>query len=94
MGKAACNLALGKVLAEVVHSIALAAVDGHAIALQHADPATEFEELRAGVADTRAVVAPKIRDGLVMRPRLADQPHHFDVAPLYHWSRTSELEVS
>jgi len=58
MGRPAGNLALGEVLVAVVSRLELATVGGDAIALQCADPAAEFDELSAGLADGRAVIAP------------------------------------
>lgn len=37
--------------------------------------------MRADLADARAVVAPEVRDGLVIRHQLAGQPHDLDIAP-------------
>ena len=56
------------------------AIAYHAIALQHADPATEFDELCAGSADGGTVVTPEIRDGLVVGHQPTGQPHQLDIA--------------
>jgi hypothetical protein len=73
-GKEGCPASVG------IHGLELAAVDGNAIALQCADPAAELDELRADLADARAVVAPEVRDGLVIRHQLAGKPHDLDIA--------------
>lgn len=80
MGDAAGDLAFGEVPVAVVHGFELAAVDGHAIALQRADPAAKLDELRADLADACTVVVPEVSDGLVIRHQLAGQPHDFDIA--------------
>lgn len=64
--KPAGDLALGEVAVAVVERLELAPVDGNAVALQHADPAAELDELRAGLADGNGVVAPEVGDGLVV----------------------------
>ena len=64
MGDAAGDLALGEVPVAVIHGLELASVDGHATALQRADPAAKLDELRADLADAHAVVAPEISNGL------------------------------
>jgi hypothetical protein len=69
VGEAVGDLALGEVAVAVVHRLELAAVDRDAGAPQHADPTAELDELRAGLADGRAIVAPEIGDGLVVGAR-------------------------
>jgi hypothetical protein len=81
VGEAVGDLALGEVAVAVVHRLELAAVDRDAGAPQHADPTAELDELRAGLADGRAIVAPEIGDGLVVGREAPCQPHQLDVAP-------------
>ena len=78
--QAAGDLALGEFAIPIVHRLELAAVDGHALALGQADPAAKLDKLRADLADAYAVVAPEIRDGLVIRHQFAGQPHDLDIA--------------
>jgi hypothetical protein len=51
MRKAAGDLALGEGLVAVVDRLELAAIDRHAFAFQRADPAAQFHELCAGLAN-------------------------------------------
>jgi len=67
MRKAAGDLALGEVLVAVIDRLELTAVDGHAVALQRADPAAQLHELRASLANGPTVIAPEIRNRLVVR---------------------------
>jgi len=66
MGKAAGNLALGKISVSVVHGLQLATVNGYDLALQHSDPAAEIHKLRLGLAARWVIVPSEIRDGLVI----------------------------
>ncbi len=66
MRQAAGDLRLGEVAIAIVDGLELAAVDGNAVAPQHADPTAELHELGTGPANGRAVPAPEIGDGLVV----------------------------
>lgn len=79
MRQAAGDLSLGEVPVAIVQLAA--AVDGNAVALQHADPAAQLHELRADLADGTAVRTPELRDGLVVGRQASCQPHHLDIAP-------------
>lgn len=81
MRKTVGDLALGEVLVAVVDRLELTAIDGHAVALQRADPAAEFYELRAGLANGSTIHSHEIRNGLVIRHQPPEQAHYLDIAP-------------
>ena len=64
-----------------INRLELASVDRDAVALQRADPTAQLPELRTGLADGSAVIAPEIRNRLVIRRQPPEQPHHLDIAP-------------
>lgn len=83
MGEAVGDLVLREVPVTVVDGLEFAAIDGNAIALQHADPAAKLHELRAGPADRAAIRAAEFGDGLVIWCQSAGQPHQLDIAPRF-----------
>jgi hypothetical protein len=74
------DLAFGVVPVPVVDRLELAAVNGHAIPLERADPAAKFHEPRIGPADTGAAVRPKVGNRLVIGDQPTGQLHNFHVA--------------
>ncbi len=89
-GEIAGDLALGEVAITVIDRLELTAVDSHAIALQHTDPAAKLDKLSAGPADGGTVVTPEIRDGLVVGHQPTGQPHISTLRPVSRSSRRLE----
>ncbi len=58
MCQAARDFARGEVPVTIMNRFEPAAIDGHDPALKHANPATEFDELRTCFRDRRAILAP------------------------------------
>src|SRR3546814_2199582 len=63
----------------VVDGLELAPVDGHDGPREQVELATQHDKLRAGRADSRAVVATEVGDRLTVGHQPAGQPHQLNV---------------
>ena len=86
-----------EVLVAVVDGLELAPVDRHDSPGEQVELATQHDELRAGRADRRPIVAAKVGDRLEVRHQAAGQPHQLDVAlglPFEPPARLDAIEIA
>ena len=86
-----------EVLVTGVDRLELAAVDRHHSPGEQVEMAAQHDELCAGLADRRPVVAAEIRDRLEVRHQPAGQPHQLDTAlglPFEPTARLDAIEIA
>ena len=86
-----------EVLVAGVHRLELAPVDGHDSPGEKVELTTQHDELRAGRANRRPVVAAEVGDRLEVRHQPAGQPHQLDVAlglPFEPAARLDAIEIT
>ena len=86
-----------EVLVAVVDGLELAAVDGDDRPGEQVELAAQHDELRAGRADRRSIVAAEVGDGLEVRHQAAGQPHQLEVAlglPFQPPARLDAIEIA
>src|ERR1700721_3141130 len=88
---------LGKVPLPRIHSLELAAVNGHARVAEEIEPPAQQNECAADFADRLTVILAEIRNGLEVRHQTAGQPDQLDIAltlPLKPPARLDTIEVA
>jgi hypothetical protein len=86
-----------EVLVAVVDGLELAPVNRHDRSGEQIELATQYDELCAGRADRRAIVAAEVGDRLEVRHQAAGQPHQLDVAlslPFEPSARLDAIEIA
>ena len=94
---ALADLGYREVLVAVVGGLELAPVDGDDSPGEQVELAAQHDELRAGRADRRHVVAAEVGDRLEVRHQAASQPHQLEVAlglPLEPAARLDAVEIA
>jgi hypothetical protein len=76
-----------------VHALELAAVDGCQRTREKSDLTADDDELRAGRADRRTIVAPEVGDGFEVRRQPPGQPHELDIAAAFSLQPPARLEA-